>query len=232
MLACHASKRLLTCRMKSDVAPEDARSKGSARDRILTRAIELFATHGFEAMTMRRLGDAVGLDNSSLYRHFRSKAALADAVLDHVAGEILARIAPQVDPSRPVTLQALEDVCAAAGLYLFDQPSSARLMVHWIMSMGVDGPGFAVSVPATDTSRPGGALLAVLRNWLETGVRGGALREHAMPEAVVILLGATLIRPATRGHLLESMEPKRTLTAARAAWDQELRATVRGAFAP
>ena len=181
---------------------------------------------------MRRLGDAVGLDNSSLYRHFRSKAALADAVLDHVAGEVFARTARQIDPSQPVTLQALEDACAAAGLYFFDHPSAARLMVHWIMSMGVDGPGFAVSVPATDTSRPGGALLALLRNWLETGVRGGALREHAMPEALVILLGAMLVRPATRGHLLASMEPKRTLTAARTAWENELRAAVRGAFAP
>jgi AcrR family transcriptional regulator len=218
--------------MKSHIAPDDAHAKVSARDRILVRAIELFAIHGFDAMTMRRLGDAVGLDNSSLYRHFRSKAALADAVLDHVAGELLARIARQIDPSRPVTLQALEDVCAAAGLYFFDHPASARLMVHWIMSVGVDGPGFAVSVPATDTSRPGGALLANLRSWLESGVRGGALREHAMPEAVVILLGAILIRPATRGHLLESMEPKRSVTAARTAWEKELRAAVRGAFAP
>lgn len=218
--------------MKSAVAPEDAHPKSPARDRILTQAIDLFAMHGFDAMTMRRLGDAVGLDNSSLYRHFRSKAALADAVLDHVAGEIFATTAPHIDPSRAVTLQALEDVCAAAGLYFFDRPASARLMVHWIMSMGVDGPGFAVSGPATDTSRPGGALLAVLRNWLEAGVRAGVLREHAMPEAVVILLGATLIRPATRGHLLASLEPKRTLTAARAAWEKELRAAVRGAFAP
>jgi len=218
--------------MKSDSAPDKGHVRSPARDRILTRAIELFAIHGFDAMTMRRLGDAVGLDNSSLYRHFASKTALADAVLDHVAGEVFARIARQIDPSRSATLKALEDVCAAAGLYFFDHPASARLMVHWIMSMGVDGPGFAVSVPATDTSRPGGALLANLRSWLEAGVQGGALREHAMPEAVVILLGAILIRPATRGHLLESMEPKRTLTAARTAWEKELRAAVRGAFAP
>jgi AcrR family transcriptional regulator len=204
----------------SNSAPDDAHARTPARDRILTQAIELFATLGFEAMTMRRLGDAVGLDNSSLYRHFRSKAALADAVLDRVAGEIFVRVAPQIDPSRPVTLQALEDVCAAAGLYLFDHPSSARLMVHWIMSMGIDGPGFAISVPATDISRPGGALLAALRRWLETGVRRGVLRDHAMPEAVVILLGATLIRPATRGHLLATLEPKRSAATARAAWEQ------------
>src|SRR5436190_2776929 len=120
--------------MKSDSAPDKGHVRSPARDRILARAIELFATHGFEAMTMRRLGDAVGLDNSSLYRHFPSKAALADAVLDHVAGELFARTAPLLDPSRPVTLQGLEDVCAAAGLYVFDRPASARLMMHWMMS--------------------------------------------------------------------------------------------------
>jgi AcrR family transcriptional regulator len=218
--------------MTSDLSSGSARPRASTRDRILARAIELFAAYGFEAMTMRRLGDAVGLDNSSLYRHFPSKAALADAALDQVAGEVLAATAPHIDLTRPVSLQALEDVCAVVGLHLFDRPASARLMVHWIMSMGGDAPGFAVSGPATDTSRPGGALVAMLRGWLEAGVRARVLREHAMPEAVVILLGATLIRPATRGYLLATMEPERTVADARAAWEQELRATVRGAFAP
>ena len=219
--------------MKPRRPPKTVRSKGGVqRDRILTQAIELFALYGFEAMTMRHLGDAVGLDNSSLYRHFRSKAELAHAAIDRVAGDLLAKTAPLIDPSRPVTLQALEDVSVAAGLHFFDQPSSARLMLHWLMSMGTGGPGFAVSVPATDKTRPGGALLGILLDRLESGVRGGTLRRHAMPEAAVILLGAILVRPATYGHLLKSMEPKRTRAAARDAWEKELRAMIRGAFAP
>jgi hypothetical protein len=75
-------------------------------------------------------------------------------------------------------------------------------------------------------------LLALLREWLGQGVRRGALRRHAMPDAVVILFGAILLRPATYGHLLASMEPKRSRVAARNAWQKELRAAVRGAFAP
>jgi AcrR family transcriptional regulator len=204
----------------------------SPRDRILARAVDLFATHGFEAMTMRALGDAVGLDNSSLYRHFASKTELAHAVLDRVAGDFLMAIEEHIDPSRPATLDALEDIAAATGAYFFDRRAAARLMLHWIMSMGADGPGFGVSVSATDASRPGGRLLTLLRAWLADGVRRGALRKHAMPEAVIILLGAVLLRPATYGHLLASMEPKRTRLAARNAWERELRAIVRGAFAP
>jgi AcrR family transcriptional regulator len=211
--------------MKREITP---------RDRILTAAIELFAKHGFEAMTMRRLGDAVGLDNSSLYRHFRNKAALADAVVERVTGEIFARIAPQIGPTRAITLEALEGICTDLGLHFFDQPASARIMTHWIMSMGIDGPNgpHTVMVEAKDTSRPGGALLAILRSWLDAGVRAGSLRAHAMPEAVVMLLGAMLIRPASRGFLFASLEPDLSPAAARAAWEQELRAFVRGAFAP
>jgi len=208
------------------------RKAGSPRDRILDRAVELFAAHGFEATTMRTLGDAVGLDNSSLYRHFASKTALANAVLDRVAGDVLAAIEAHFDPARPATLDALETIAAAAGAYFFDRPADARLMMHWVMSMGADGPGFGVSVPATDTNRPGGRLLGLLRAWLGQGVRRGALRKHATPDAVIILLGAILLRPATYGHLLSSLEPKRSRSAARNAWEKELRAAVRGAFAP
>jgi hypothetical protein len=89
-----------------------------------------------------------------------------------------------------------------------------------------------VSVAATDSERPGGELLGILGRWLEQGVRRGVLRRHAMPEAVIVMLGAIVIRPATYGHLLKSLEPKRSRLAARKAWESELRAVIRGAFAP
>lgn len=208
-------------------------TRGSeTRERILTSAVDLFALHGFDALTMRELGNAAGLDNSSLYRHFPSKAALVDAVVDRVAGDVLAAVATRIDPTQPASLQALEDVSAAVGLHLFDHPAFARLMVHWIMSMGDAGPGFKLKVPATDTNRPGGKLLAHLQDWLARGVKTGALRRHATPEAIVWLIGAVLIRPATYGHLLATLEPARTRAAARQGWERELRAAVRGAFAP
>jgi AcrR family transcriptional regulator len=183
-------------------------------------------------MTMRQLGDAAGLDNSSLYRHFPSKTALIDAVLDRVAGDVLAVIAPLIDPSTPLSLQSLEDASAALATYLFDHPASARLIVHWIMSTGKETDGVRVAVPATDQQRPGGKLIAVLRAQLTEAARTGRVRKHELPEALVILVGAVIIRPATYGHLLKTLERPRSRQAARAAWEQELRATIRGAFAP
>jgi AcrR family transcriptional regulator len=218
--------------MDTKATLSEVAGRSAPRDRILGQAILLFAKYGFDGMTMRRLGDAVGLDNSSIYRHFRSKAAVASAALDHVAGEVFAKVAPPMDPARPVSLQALEDLCAAVGLYFFDHQASARLMIHWIMSMGAEDDGFSVGVPATDISRPGGAMIMGLRAWLDAGVRAGTLRHHASPESLVILFGAILIRPATRGYLLATLEPERPPSAARQAWEQELRTAIRGAFAP
>ena len=205
---------------------------GSSRERIVECAVALFAVHGFEAMTMRMLGEAVGLDNSSLYRHFAGKTEIANAALDHVAGEFLEAVEAHIGPSRPATLDALEELAGGAGRYFFERQAAARLMLHWVMSVGAGGPGFGVSVPAKDASRPGGRLLARLSAWLADGARRGALRKHAMPEAAVILFGAILLRPATYGHLLASLEPKRSCALAAKAWEQELRAAVRGAFAP
>lgn len=105
-------------------------------------------------------------------------------------------------------------------------------MMHWFMSMGAKGPGFGISVRATDINRPGGSLLGLLGAWLGDGVRRGTLRAHEMPDAVIILFGALLLRPATYGYLLATLEPKRSRSAARKAWEMELRTAVRGAFAP
>jgi len=202
------------------------------RERIVACAVELFAVHGFDAVTMRLLGDAVGLDNSSLYRHFPSKAALIDAVLDRISADVLAAAAPLLTAATPLSLQSFEDICATIGRHLFDRPSIARLIIHWIMATGEKGAGYKVAVPATDESRPPGKLLAALRDRLDEAAAKGHLRRHATPEALVILFGMVVVRPATYGHLLKSLEPKRRHDAARAAWEQELRAAVRGAFTP
>lgn len=208
------------------------RTSTAPRERILAQAVNLFAVHGFDAVTMRQLGEAVGLDNSSLYRHFPSKSALVDAVLDRVAADVFGAIAPLIDPTAPLTLSALEDIAAAAGAQLFDSPAAARLIVHWIMSTSGEGGVFKVAVPMTDKSRPAGALIATLRARLDDAAKRGHIRKHATPDALVIVIAAVIMRPATNGYLFKSLEPKRNRQAARDAWEQELRAAIRGIFAP
>lgn len=44
------------------------------RDQIVNEAFKLFARQGYGSTTMQQIGDAVGLDKSSLYVYFRNKS--------------------------------------------------------------------------------------------------------------------------------------------------------------
>ena len=59
-----------------------------SRDRILRAAVDLADRAGIEALTMRKLGQELGVDAMALYRHVRSKDELLDGVLDVIVGEI------------------------------------------------------------------------------------------------------------------------------------------------
>ncbi len=57
------------------------------RERVLDEAIALADAHGIEALTMRKLGKALGVEAMSLYNHVASKAELVAAMVDRVVGE-------------------------------------------------------------------------------------------------------------------------------------------------
>jgi AcrR family transcriptional regulator len=58
-----------------------------SRDRVLRAALELADAEGVEALTMRRLGDELGFEAMSLYRHVANKNDLLDGMLDLVLAE-------------------------------------------------------------------------------------------------------------------------------------------------
>lgn len=67
-----------------------AREREETRERILHAARELFSTHGYEAVTMRAVADAIEYTPTAIYHHFESKQALVTE-LCHSDFESLAR---------------------------------------------------------------------------------------------------------------------------------------------
>jgi AcrR family transcriptional regulator len=56
----------------------------SARaDAIVAAALQILESEGREALTMRRLADAVGIRAPSLYKHFQDKAAVELVLIEH-----------------------------------------------------------------------------------------------------------------------------------------------------
>ena len=59
-----------------------------SRDQVLRAAVALADENGVAALSMRKLGEAVGVEAMSLYNHVASKADLLDGMVDFVFSEI------------------------------------------------------------------------------------------------------------------------------------------------
>jgi AcrR family transcriptional regulator len=57
------------------------------RERVLRAAIALADRDGIEALSMRKLGQELGVDAMAMYRHVRSKDDLLDGVIELIVGE-------------------------------------------------------------------------------------------------------------------------------------------------
>ena len=58
--------------------------KGNTKQEILDAALTLFSTQGFEATSISRIADAVGIRKASLYSHFENIQAILDGIVDVV----------------------------------------------------------------------------------------------------------------------------------------------------
>src|SRR5689334_20794422 len=62
---------------------------------ILDRAVELFAEHGYDDLSLAAFARAAGISKPLLYHYFPGKQALFRAALELGVEEHLARVAPQ-----------------------------------------------------------------------------------------------------------------------------------------
>ena len=70
------------------MAARTGRRAPLTRERILRAALELADAGGLEALSMRRLGDALGYEAMSLYNHVANKDDVLDGILDLVLAEM------------------------------------------------------------------------------------------------------------------------------------------------
>ncbi len=70
--------------------PESAgRRPALTREQILAAAVAIIDADGVEALTMRRLGQALDRDPMAIYKHAADKDALLDGAVEHVAAELV-----------------------------------------------------------------------------------------------------------------------------------------------
>ncbi|WP_433678684.1 TetR/AcrR family transcriptional regulator [Nocardia sp. CA-119907] len=72
--------------MSAPFTTSTARARGSelTRQRLLVTATDLFLSDSYAAVSLQRIAECAGLTHRAIARHFASKPALADAVLEQL----------------------------------------------------------------------------------------------------------------------------------------------------
>ena len=110
----------------STAAERREREKGEIRMKILDAARELFAEHGYDAVTMRTIAEKIEYTPTAIYYHFKDKDALIRELCDADYGALaqeFQKIATVADPI--VRLRAMG---VAYARFAFDHPQHYRLM--------------------------------------------------------------------------------------------------------
>src|SRR6266498_2054903 len=110
------------------------------RELLLGAALELFAEHGVEGVSIRAVNRAAGLGPASVHYHFGTKEALVDAVLhvygDSVIDNVKARAKEIAASDEPVTARDLVTMLAQPYLNLMDaHTKSGRSWVRLVSQL-------------------------------------------------------------------------------------------------
>jgi AcrR family transcriptional regulator len=182
----------------------------ATKEEILDAAAGVLLAQGFAAASMDQIRQAAGISNGSLYHHFPTKAALADALYAHTLrgfhAQMLGAIGPRTSAQNGVK-----------GL--------VRVYVQWVLA----NPGPARLLHAL---RAGGALTAGgewaganeegfgrLAQWIATQVQAGEMRE--LPFGVWMALVFAPVMALTRQWVTDPnpvVPPKVRTALEHAAW--------------
>jgi AcrR family transcriptional regulator len=139
--------------------------RGLSRSAVIEEALRILDAEGRDALTMRRLATAVGVEAPSLYAHIRSKDDLVDAVLDSVLD--LVPLPPEGPDVRTALLVGFRGYRAT----LLGHPNIVLLM--------------------TDRARSSSAQLRLAGRSIEL-LEGAGLSNRAAVDAHITLIAFTL----------------------------------------
>ncbi|HEX4699674.1 MAG TPA: TetR/AcrR family transcriptional regulator C-terminal domain-containing protein [Actinomycetes bacterium] len=148
-----------------------------SRERVLRAAVVLADQGGIESLTMRRLGQELGVEAMSLYKHVSNKDDVLDGIVDLVLGDI------DVPPSGTPWREAMRARAVSAHEVLLAHPWAALQ----IMSRFNIGLGMTRYLDATlGRLREGGfSIEGALDAWhtLDSHIYGFTLQELGLPFA-------------------------------------------------
>ena len=132
------------------------------RTELLKAAAEVFSQHGFRGSTTRRIADAAGVNEVTLFRYFGSKEALLQEAIANTSNGSTATTLPEtpVDPDKELT-----EWCGA----MIEQLHAKRSIIRKCMGEIEERPEMITTAVSTPV-RAAGDLYAYLRKLKALGL--------------------------------------------------------------
>ena len=176
---------------------------GERRRQIIDAAERCFVRRGFHAATMPEICAEADLSPGTLYRYFRSKEELIEALIERDRDENLAAIAAMA--AAPDAATAIRQVVAETAEAL-KEPGMAALFVE-TMAEAARNPRVGVMIRAHEAS-VGGATVALLEEGQLSGEIDPALDAAVAARLLGALFDGLVVRAAVDPELdLEALGP-------------------------
>ena len=77
------------------------------KEKIFDISIDLFSKYGYDGVSIRQIASHVGIKESSIYNHYKSKESILDNILDYYINEMTKEVIPisQADKNLDVSLE-------------------------------------------------------------------------------------------------------------------------------
>jgi len=151
------------------------------RELILATALHLFVERGFFATSVHDIRRAAGLSIGSIYHHFSSKEALAQALYD----DLVARMTGLVElacsehrTARDRSRAVVERLCQAA----LETPELVTFVLH------ARHHEFLPDAPPVCSTRP----FELMQEMVRDGIASGEMRSMDLVAASLVLFGGTI----------------------------------------
>lgn len=164
----------------------------ATRESLLEVTARLYAEHGWRGTTTRRIAEAAGVNEVTIFRQFGSKEALITAAVEEAARE-------ESPPRLPETPGKMHEELTAWALEYHEEINARRGLIRTCLAEWVERPELAPAV-----CRSGMEAFAEVTAYLSRARSAGRLgAEGSIQAGAILLMNAVFLDAMTRDVLPE-----------------------------
>jgi AcrR family transcriptional regulator len=156
----------------------------STKSLLLDAAAKVFLQHGFTATSMDMIRQEAGVSNGSLYHHYPTKAALADALYAYTLRDFHAVLLPAV-AGRASAQAGVKGLIRAYVQWVVDHPERARLL-HKLRRVG------DMADARSKRNEANAEAFGALSAWVDKKVEAGEMRAMPFPVWMALVFSPAL----------------------------------------